>query len=85
MKLLLIHYVVLLDANYVVRARDWIVEQAAAAAIIAFVIAAVPLILKKMWQALGGLVVLTAVALIFISSPDNVEALGKTIYDLVFK
>lgn len=64
--------------------RDWIVNQAYALALAVIVIIIIPLIYKREWSKLIGTIFASGIALFVISNPENLLAIGKTIYGIVF-
>jgi len=79
-------YTILISAgSWGVNIKDWILEQAAAVALAAVVIAIIPLVFKKMWAGLIGTLFASAIALFFINKPQTLQTIGSIVYDIVFK
>lgn len=74
----------LLENNWGINIRDWILVQASAIALAAVAVIIIPLILKKMWAALISTLLASAVALFFINRPDYLETIGVAIYKIIF-
>jgi uncharacterized membrane protein YgdD (TMEM256/DUF423 family) len=73
------------DGDWGLNIRDWIIRQASALAIAAIVIVVVPLIYKRQWSALIGTIFASGIALFVVNQPDELETIGKVLYDIIFK
>jgi succinate dehydrogenase hydrophobic anchor subunit len=73
----------ILKADYGVNIKNWIVDQATALVMVAIVITMIPIVLKKQWAGLLGLIFVGALAVYFASNPDTLLTIGKTFYDLI--
>lgn len=80
---MLLNYLVFLDMNWGTNAKRWITEQASAVAIAAIVIILIPLIIKKQWSNLIGTLIVGAIAIYFVNSPETLQDIGKGIYGLI--
>lgn len=65
-------------------AADWIKTQAEYLALAAVVIILIPMIVKKMWAAMIGTIILGAVAVYFVSNPDQLVTIGASIKKIIF-
>ena len=65
-------------------AYSWLQDQVFWIALLVVAIVCIPFILKKMWMQLAGFIVLAAIVLFIISSPENLKTLGATIWGKIF-
>lgn len=72
------------DGEWGENLKNWIVKQASALALAAVVIIIIPLIIRKAWMALIGTLAASAIALFFVNNPDKLQAIGATLYKIIF-
>lgn len=63
---------------------DWLKEQVMWIALLVVAVICVPFIMKKMWMQLVGFLVLAAIVLFIVSSPESLKTLGATIWTKIF-
>lgn len=64
--------------------KTWVQEQASAIAVVAVLIAIIPMIVKKTWALLVGTIFLSGIALYFVNNPDSIGKIGNEMYKIVF-
>jgi hypothetical protein len=74
---------VLMDMNWGQNVKKWITDQASAIALAVVVIILIPLILKKQWANLIGTLVVGAIALYFVNSPETLQEIGRSLYGII--
>lgn len=64
--------------------KTYVKTQASAIAIVAVLIAIIPMIVKKAWALLIGTIFLSAIALYFVNNPEKLVTIGDEIYKIIF-
>lgn len=62
------------------KAYDWLSEQVQWIALLVVAVICVPFIMKKMWMQLVGFLVLAAIVLYIVYTPESLKTLGSTIW-----
>jgi len=74
---------VLMKADWGLNTKNWVVNQATGLALAAVAIAIVPVILKKQWAALMGILLAGSIGIYFTKNPDALIGIGETLYGII--